>query len=143
MGYNIVNTFRTTELSPVMLSTEIIPSAKNEEHLRASFRLSVISYAYFVNNINIESDERVFRARHNADNSVKLDVEKEVQDVIKEAIYYLHGKRGIRFVPPRAGLEMPNDEFLIPSFVKRTKKEWSGNHFVLAMTEYNWVLNEG
>ena len=38
---------------------------------------------------------------------------------------------------------MPNDEFLIPSFVKRTKKEWSGNHFVLAMTEYNWVLNEG
>ena len=143
MGYNFVNTFRTTEWSPIMLSTEMILSAKNEERLWASFSLSVISYAYFVNNINIESDERVFRARHNADNSVKLDVEKEMQDVIKEAIYYLYGRRGIRFVPPRTGLEMPNDEFLIPSFVKCTKKEWSGNHFVLAMTEYNWVLNEG
>ena len=96
-----------------------------------------------MNIINIESDERAFRARHNADNSVKLDVEKEMQDVIKEAIYYLYGRRGIRFVPPRTGLEMPSDEFLIPSFVKRTKKEWSGNQFVLAMTEYSWVLREG
>ena len=54
MGYNFVNTFRTTEWSPIMLSTEMIPSAKNEERLWASFSLSVIRYAYFVNNINIE-----------------------------------------------------------------------------------------
>ena len=75
-GYNIVSTFRTTEWSPIMLSTEVIPSAKNEERLWASFCLSVIRYAYFVNNIKIERDERVFRSLHNADISLKMDVEK-------------------------------------------------------------------
>ena len=142
-GYNIVSTFRTTEWSPIMLSTEVIPSAKNEERLWASFCLSVISYAYFVNNIKIEGDERVFRSLHNADNSLKMDVEKEMADLIKEAIYYLYGRRGIRFAPPRPGLDVPNDEFLIPSFANCSKKEWSGIHYVLAMSEFSWVLNEG
>ena len=49
-------------------------------------------------------------------------------DLIKEAIYYLYGRRGIRFVPPRPGLDVPNDEFLIPSFANCSKKEWSGIH---------------
>ena len=126
-----------------MLSTEVIPSAKNEERLWASFCLSVISYAYFVNNIKIEGDERVFRSLHNADNSLKMDVEKEMADLIKEAIYYLYGRRGIRFAPPRPGPDVPNDEFLIPSFANCSKKEWSGIHYVLAMSEFSWVLNEG
>ncbi len=37
---------------------------------------------------------------------------------------------------------MRSDEFLIPSFVTGTKREWSNNHFVFAVSEFAWALND-
>ena len=65
-------------------------------------------------------------------------MEKEQTDLIKEATLVLYGKLGIRVYPPRPGLEMHSDEFLIPYFIEGTKKDWASIHFVLAMTEFSW-----
>ena len=40
-------------------------------------------------------------------------------------------------------MELHPDEFLIPSFVTCSKREWTGSHYVVAVSEFPWVLNEG
>ena len=143
VGYNMVGTFQTTEWSPIMLSTEVIPSAKNEERLWASTLLAILSYSYYVNDLKIEGEQSVFTSRHRKDKSIMMDAEKEMQDMAKEALSYLSGKKGIQFIPPRPGYDLPSDQFLIPSFPTCSKKDWSGQHFVLALTESIWILNAG
>ena len=72
-----------------------------------------------------------------------MDAEKEMQDLAKEALSFLSGKKGIQCNPPRPGYELPGDHFLIPSFPTCSKKEWTGQHFVLALAESSWILSAG
>ena len=142
-GYNVVGSFRTTEWTPVMLSTEAIPSSKTEERLWASTLLAILGYAYYVHDLKLEDERSVFMSRHREDKSIIMDAEKEMQDLAKEALSFLSGKKGIQFVPPRPGYELPGDHFLIPSFPTCSKKEWTGQHFVLALAESSWILSAG
>ena len=87
-------------------------------------------------------NEKVFTSIYNLDETLKTDEEQELTGLIREASYYLYGKRGIRFSLPRPGINLSPDEFLIPSFVACSKKECSGSHYVLAVSEYPWVLND-
>ena len=70
-----------------------------------------------------------------------MEVEEELQDLAKEALSFLSGKKGIQCIPPRPGSELPGDHFLIPSFPTCSNKDWSGQHFVLAFAESNWILS--
>jgi hypothetical protein len=142
-GYNVVGSFRTTEWTPVMLSTEAIPSSKTEERLWASTLLAILGYAYYVHDLKLEDERSVFTSRHREDKSIIMDAEKEMQDLAKEALSFLSGKKGIQFIPPRPGYELPGDHFLIPSFPTCSKKEWTGQHFVLALAESSWILSAG
>jgi hypothetical protein len=140
-GYNLVDSFRSTSWTPSMLATYVIPSIFTTTRHWVSFCLSIIAYACTVTGIPIEGEVEVFQARHSADRKLIPEVEKQQTDFIKEAIYVLYGKRGIRLFPPRPGAELHQDEFLIPSFVSGSKGDWSSRHFVVALAEYSWVLS--
>jgi hypothetical protein len=60
-----------------------------------------------------------------------------------EALSFLSGEKGIEFIPPRPGYELLGDHFLIPSFPACSKKEWTGQHVVLALKEPSWILSAG
>ena len=62
--------------------------------------------------------------------------------LIKEALFFLYEKRGIKFFPQRPGLPLGTDEFVIPGFAKVTRKIWYLSHYVVAFTDASWVLNE-
>ena len=61
--------------------------------------LAILSYSYYVTDLNIEGEQSVFTSRHRKDKSIMMDAEKEMQDMAKEALSYLSGKKGIQFIP--------------------------------------------
>ena len=146
-GNNFMTTFKTKTWSPIMLSTEVIPSTFFKTRRWVSFCLSILGYACEVLNKPIDGDEWVFPTHRsgNQERDRVLDprLEKEQTDLIKEAIYFLYGKRAIRFFPPRPGTEITNEEFVIPDFSHGSKNEWYGRHYVIVLQEFGWTLSEG
>ena len=130
-----------------MLSTEIIPSTYPRTRRWIAFCLSILGYACEVRNKPIDGEEGVFQTHrsgnHERDRALDPRLEKEQTDLIKEAIYFLYGKRAIRFFPPRPGTELSNEEFVIPEFSHGSKKDWYSRHYVVVLAEYSWMLSEG
>ena len=130
-----------------MLSTEVIPSTFFKTRRWVAFCLSILGYACEVRNKPIDGEEWVFPTHRsgNQERDRVLDprLEKEQTDLIKEAIYFLYGKRAIRFFPPRPGTEITNEEFVIPEFSHGSKNEWYGRHYVIVLQEFGWTLSEG
>jgi hypothetical protein len=95
----------------------------------------------------MQLDEYVFPSFrtgvHERDRAIDPNLVKEQTDLIKEAIYFLYGKRAIRFFPPRPGMELSNEEFVIPEFSHGSKKDWYSRHYVVVLAEYSWMLSEG
>ena len=120
-GYNFLDTFQSICWSPSMLTTEVIPSVLPKTRLWVSCCLSVLAYSCTVSGKPIDGDEEVFKSVRSGNQAVDPQREKEQTDLIKEAIYVLYGKRGIRFFPPRPGLELSNEEFVIPEFASGSK----------------------
>ena len=123
-----------------MLATYVIPSTFMATRHWVSFCLSILAYVCTVSGNPIEGDVDALKAIHSADRKLIPELEKQQTDLLKEAIYVLYGKRGIRLFPPRPGVDLHQDEFLIPSFVSGSKGDWSSRHFVVALSEYSWVL---
>ena len=140
----MVGFFRTVAWTTVMLSTEAIRSSKTEERLWASILLAILGYAYYVSDLKPEDEKSIFTSRHREDKSIILEPEKSCKTWRKRLfLSFLSGKKGIQCIPPRPGSELPGDHFLIPSFPTCSKKEWTGQHFVPAFAESNWILSAG
>ena len=142
-GYNFVDSFRSTSWTPSMLGTYVIPSTLMETRHWVSFCLSILAYACVVTGNPIEGDTPAFRPIFGVGRQHLQEAEEEQIDLLKEAIYFLYEKRGIRLFPPRPGgpNRLDQDEFVIPSFASGSKSGWSTRHFVIALMEHNWVLS--
>ena len=140
-GYNFVGSFRSTSWNPSMLGTYVIPSTLITTRHWVSFCLSILAYICTVTNNPIEGDDSAIKPLFKAGGVLIPESEQEQINMLKEAIYVLYGKRGIRFFPPRPGHDVEEDEFVIPSFVSGSKGDWSSMHFVIALVDYSHVLS--
>ena len=141
-GYNFVDSFRSTSWTPSMLGTYVIPSTLSATRHWVSFCLSILAYVCTVSGNPIEGEASAIKPIFTAGREPIPQAEKEQTDLLKEAIYVLYGKRGIRLFPPRPGGRLDQDEFVIPSFASGSKGDWSSRHFIIALVEYSWVLSQ-
>ena len=125
-----------------MLTTEVIPSVLPKTRVWVFLGLSVLAYSCEVSGKPIDGDEEVFQSVRSGNQEFDPQREREQTDLIKEAIYFLYGKRGIRFFPPRPGLELSNEEFVIPEFASGSRGDWYSRHYVVVLAEYNWMLSD-
>ena len=136
-GYNFVDSVRSTSWTSSMLGTYVIPSTLATTRHWVSFCLSVLAYACTVTGNPIEGEASALKPIFSANREHIPQAEKEQIDLLKEAIYVLYGKQGIRFFPPRPGGHLSDNEFVIPSFTSGSKGDWSSRHYVSVLIEHN------
>ena len=124
-----------------MLGTYVIPSTLAKTRHWVSFCLSILAYVCTVTDNPIEGNTCAIKPLFKVGGEPIPEAEEDQINMLKEAIYVLYGKRGIRFFPPRPGREVEEDEFVIPSFVSGSKGDWSSMHFVIALVDFSYVLS--